>query len=63
MSETQPDPVESTLPVTGHAAIDAALAALDLGEDVHTHHDEISAALEVVQQALNPSQQPPLPRP
>lgn len=49
------------LPVTGHRAIDEALAALELGEDVHTHHDEVAATLEVIQQALNPRSQPPLP--
>lgn len=63
---TASDDVEPTpdagLPVTGHPAVDAALADLVLGEDVHTHHDEIATVLEVVQQALNPTQQPPLPR-
>lgn len=51
----------AALPVTGHPAIDAALASLSLGEDVNTHHDELAAALDVVQQALNPSDQPRLP--
>lgn len=51
-----------SLPVTGHGAIDAALAGVTLGDDVHTHHDELVAALDAVQQALNPSPQPPLPR-
>ncbi len=60
---TQPAPSEdAALPVTGHPAIDASLADLSLGEDVHTHHDQISGVLDVVQQALNPTQQPPLPR-
>lgn len=51
------------LPVTGHPQIDAALAELELDDDVHSHHDRLSAVLDVVQQALNPSSQPPLPRP
>lgn len=68
MSSTEPEPGASTptadaaLPVTGHPAIDAALAEFTLGEDVHTHHDEIVAVLDVVQSALNPTQQQPLPR-
>ena len=69
VSTTQPETPEPTepsrdaaLPVTGHPAIDAALAELSLGEDVHTHHDEIATVLDVVQQALNPTPQPPLPR-
>ncbi len=60
-AEQEETPVAS-FPVTGHAAIDAALAELELGEDVHTHHDDIAAVLDVVQQALNPTQQMPLPR-
>ena len=69
MSTTEPEAPQPTeaatdaaLPVTGHPAIDAALAELSLGEDVHTHHDEIATVLDVVQQALNPTPQPPLPR-
>lgn len=69
MSTTEPEapqPTEAStdaaLPVTGHPAIDAALAELSLGEDVYTHHDEIATVLDVVQQALNPTPQPPLPR-
>lgn len=60
--EPQPDAEVASLPVTGHAVIDAALAEFALGEDVHTHHDEIAAVLDVVQSALNPTQQQPLPR-
>lgn len=56
-----PPVAPAALPVTGHPAIDAALASLSLGEDVNTHHDELAAALDVVQQALNPSDQPRLP--
>ncbi|MFT3877780.1 MAG: hypothetical protein QM708_15365 [Propioniciclava sp.] len=59
--ETAPD--GPTPPVTGHAGIDAALAAVELGDDVHTHHDVLATALEAVQHALNPPRQPPLPRP
>lgn len=54
-------PAHPALPVTGHRAIDEALAALEVGDDVHTHHDEVAATLEVIQQALNPRSQPPLP--
>ena len=52
----------SALPVTGHPAIDAALASLSLGDDVDTHHDALAAVLDTVQQALNTTSQPPLPR-
>lgn len=58
-----PAPGGGALPVTGHPGIDAALAAVDLGDDVHTHHDVLAAAHEAVQHALNPPKQPPLPRP
>lgn len=51
------------LPVTGHAGIDAAMAALDLGDDVHTHPEALAAALDAVAAALNPAAQPPLLRP
>ena len=50
-------------PATGHPGIDAALAGLVLGEDVHTHHDALAAALESVQRALNPPQPLPPPSP
>lgn len=56
-------PARAALPLTGHPAIDRALSELQLGEDVHTHHDEIAAVLDTVQRALNPSAQPRLPRP
>ena len=46
-------------PTTGHPGIDAALSGLVLGDDVHTHHDALAAALESVQRALNPPQPPP----
>ena len=51
-----------SLPVTGHAPIDAALAGLDLDADVATHPARIAEVLEVVAQALNPTAQSPLPR-
>ena len=60
-AETENSPL-AALAVTGHAAIDAALAEFSLSDDVHAHHDDIAAVLDVVQQALNPTQQPPLPR-
>ncbi len=55
-------PGSAALPVTGHPGIDAALAAVVLGDDVHAHHDVLALAHEVVQHALNPPPQP-LPRP
>ncbi len=57
-------------PATGHAAIDAALAAVDLGTDVHEHPAQVAAALEALHLALNPTprpaddpSQPPRPHP
>ena len=52
-------------PTTGHPGIDAALSGLVLGDDVHTHHDALAAALESVQRALNPPRPltPPHPSP
>ncbi|MFP5416277.1 MAG: hypothetical protein ACLGHZ_05295 [Actinomycetes bacterium] len=52
----------ASLPVTGHEGIDAALASLHLGPDVNVHHDELAAALDAVQQALNLASRSPLPR-
>lgn len=54
-------PAPASLPVTGHAGIDAALSGLELGSDVHRHPEEIALALEAVAAALNPGRQPPLP--
>lgn len=51
MSTPQP-PVPP--PVTGVAAVDEALAGLQLGEDVATHPADLAAALDVLQRALNP---------
>lgn len=46
-------------PVTGHAEIDAALAGLELGPDVHTHPDALAGVIDVVWRALAD----PAPRP
>lgn len=54
MSETQP-------PVTGHPDIDRALAGLDLASDVHTHPAAIADVLDAINEAINPTPQPPLP--
>ena len=40
-------------PLTGHPAIDEALTAVVLTDDVHTHHDVLAVALETLQRALN----------
>lgn len=58
--DRQPAPAP---PVTGHPDIDAALTGLDLGGDVHTHHDALAAAVEAVQRAINPAAQGPRPQP
>lgn len=58
---TDSSAAEDAPPVTGHEAIDAALAAVTLGPDVHTHADELGAAVEAIQRALNPPSQQPLP--
>lgn len=50
-------------PATGHPGIDAALEGLELGPDVHAHHEALLAAVEAVQRALNPADQGPRPRP
>ncbi|MBK8463101.1 MAG: hypothetical protein IPL36_08745 [Nigerium sp.] len=62
-SEHDIRPPVGALPVTGHPAIDAALAAMDLGDDVHTHVDAFAAAHAAVQNALNPPDQPQPPHP
>lgn len=56
MTTPTPEP-----PTTGHRAIDAALASVRLGDDIHTHLEELSRALEVVSEALRGGPQPPLP--
>lgn len=48
---TSPEPAPP--PVTGLPRIDEALAALDLGEDVATHPEQLTRVLEVLQQELN----------
>lgn len=60
--ETQELQAAPAPPVTGHAGIDAALAAVDLGDDVHSHHEALLAAVEAVQRALNPAAQGPRPQ-
>lgn len=60
---TEADVVPAAFPVTGHADIDAALAALELDGDVHTHPEALSAVLDVIAAALRTSPQPPLPHP
>ena len=42
-------------PVTGHPAIDEALARLDLGGPVAEHADELQRVHQVLQDVLNPS--------
>ena len=54
MDSQTPDP-----PVTGHPAIDAALAGLDLSGAVGEHADGIQQVHTVLQQVLNPSAEPP----
>ncbi|WP_347348276.1 hypothetical protein [Nigerium sp.] len=49
-------------PQTGHEPIDAALRGVRLDDDVHTHHDALSSALDQVQQALSDAQRPGAPR-
>lgn len=46
-------------PVTGHAAIDAALTELDLSGAVGEHADGLQQVHSVLQQVLNPSAEPP----
>ncbi len=49
------NPAQTEPPVTGDESIDRALAALQLGEDVGAHHEQLAAALEALQRALNRS--------
>ncbi len=42
-------------PVTGHPAIDEALARLDLGGPVAEHADELQRVHQVLQDVLNPA--------
>lgn len=46
-------------PVTGHPAVDNALADLDLSGPVEQHADEIQRVHQVLQEVLNPGDQPP----
>jgi hypothetical protein len=52
---TEPTPVPAA-PTTGVAEIDAALAAVRLDGPVGEHHQQLSAAVEVLQQALRAPQ-------
>ncbi len=52
------NPAEVEAPVTGHPVIDEALARLDLGGPVAGHAAEIHRVHEVLQEVLNPGQQP-----
>ena len=49
--------------ITYISSLDEALAALELSDDVHAHPEALAAALDAVAAALNPTPQPPLPRP
>lgn len=40
-------------PATGHDGVDAALAALELGDDVNAHPAALAEALDVLAEALN----------
>jgi hypothetical protein len=40
-------------PRTGNHEIDRALASLELGEDVATHHDAVVGVLDAIQRAMN----------
>lgn len=55
MTEPATPPAEP--PVTGVPEIDAALAAVRLDGPVSEHHQQLSAAVEVLQQALRGSPQ------
>ncbi|MDR1767240.1 MAG: hypothetical protein LBR32_02210 [Propionibacteriaceae bacterium] len=48
----------SEIPSTGDAEIDAVLAGLDLSGDVHGHPEQLAAALEALQGALNRPAEP-----
>lgn len=57
-----PEPVSAQPPTTGHTDIDRALTGVQLGDDVHEHHDVLLGAVAAVQQALNPAAQAPRPK-
>jgi hypothetical protein len=50
---TMRDADEVAPPVTGNAAIDEALAAVDTSGPVFTHHEQLARAHDVVQRVLN----------
>ncbi|MGB7963275.1 MAG: hypothetical protein WCF12_10015 [Propionicimonas sp.] len=51
MSQSEP---RTPPPVTGVAEVDAAVAAVALGDDVNDHHQQFATALDSLQRALNP---------
>ncbi|MFT3831698.1 MAG: hypothetical protein QM711_00030 [Micropruina sp.] len=53
MSSPVPEP-----PVTGHPAIDDALAGLDLSGPVAEHAEQIQQVHQVLQEVLNPGSTP-----
>lgn len=53
MSSPTPEP-----PVTGHPAVDEALAGLDLNGPVAEHAEAIQRAHQVLQDVLNPGSPP-----
>jgi hypothetical protein len=54
---TEPQTPAAEPPVTGVAEIDEALAAVRLDGPVSEHHQQLSAAVEVLQQALRSPRQ------
>ncbi|WP_377105283.1 hypothetical protein [Propionicimonas sp. T2.31MG-18] len=54
---TEPQTPAAEPPVTGVAEIDDALAAVRLDGPVSEHHQQLSAAVEVLQRALRSPQQ------
>lgn len=65
MSTPPPDDAPLVPVETGNAAIDAALAALDLDTDLHEHPQRLAATLEALHAVLNPPAPTgsPVPRP
>ena len=59
---TQEQTPDQEPPVTGVAAIDEALAQIDLTGPVADHHEQLGRALEALQRALNAPAPDPEPR-
>ena len=61
MTDVPPPGAEATESATpagvapGNADIDAALATMEVGPDVHTHPEQIAAVLDAVARALQTS--------